>query len=153
VTQRTVCLYRELENAVPDGLAHVERLLVRRDADTVRVVEVVRHLDPLLAAGRHVEQLARDGRRHAVIVTEHGGIRTAISRDHDVVDAAVELDALVICIPATQLLARHVEFEDRAVLVGARKQERLLPGQRQAVVAAPREGVQHGARLAVPLRE
>src|SRR5205814_2778472 len=100
VTQGAVGVDIELQNAVPDRLADVKSLLVRGDADSIGVVEVVCDLDPLTPARRAENDPADHCGWHALIGSEYGGIRASVRRDHDIVDAAVELPAFVIGVPA-----------------------------------------------------
>src|SRR5207245_8355410 len=60
VAQRAVGIYCELQYAVSDGFADVKRLLIWRDAYSVGVIEVVRYLDPFLAARRKIENFPHD---------------------------------------------------------------------------------------------
>jgi hypothetical protein len=50
-------------------------------------------------------------------------------------------------------MAGDVEFQDRAMVVGAGQEKRLLPGEREPIVAATGKVVQDGGRLAIPSRQ
>src|SRR5205823_7482631 len=71
VTQGAVGVDIELKDAVPDRLADVKSLLVRGDADSVRVVEVVCDLDPLPRARCAVNDPADHRGWHALIGSKH----------------------------------------------------------------------------------
>src|SRR5438045_911825 len=83
-----------------------------------------------------VEDLAGDGGWNVLIGSEHRRVRASIRGDHDVVDAPGERIAPGVSIPAPQQPARQIEFENRAMLVGAREQERLLLRERETIVTA-----------------
>src|SRR5204863_6264840 len=90
VAQRAVFIDFEFQYAVSDGFADVERLLIRRDADSVGVIEIVRYLDPFLAARRKIENFPHHGGWHFLIWTEDRGISAAVGGHHNIIDAAVE---------------------------------------------------------------
>src|SRR5207245_5775282 len=48
IAQRAVLIDLEFQYAVSNGFAYIKRLLVRRDADSVGIVEFARYLDPFL---------------------------------------------------------------------------------------------------------
>src|SRR5882757_8079403 len=121
--ERAICIDAELQYAIPNRFADVEGLLVGRNADTVGIVQIPRHLDPLLTAGRQIENLSGDRCRHVLGRTKHRRVGTAIGGDDDVVDAAVESVALIVAVPAVQKLARQVELQNRAMAVRAGKQK------------------------------
>src|SRR5207249_9864387 len=137
----------------PAGFAELEGLLIRRDAYSVGVIEIVRYLDPLLAARRQIENFPRHGGRQFLVWTKDRGISTAVGGHHNIIYAAVEWLAVFVGIPTAQLFAGHVEFKDGAMLLGAREQECLLFRERQPVMAATRGVIQHGGRFAIPFRQ
>src|SRR5579872_6441647 len=153
--KRAVAVDAELQDAVADRLADIERLLVGRNTDAVGVIEVVGNLDPALGARREVEDLADDRARYARAGpgTEYGGVGAIVGADHDVVDAADELRAVLVAVPAAQLFAGKIEFQDGARIVGAGEQERMVPGECQAVVTAARRAVEDGDPFSIPLRK
>src|SRR5205807_8573797 len=122
-------------HAVSDGFADVEGLLIWRDSYPVGVIEVVRYLDPLLAARRQIENFPRNGGWQVLIRAEDRGISTAVGGHDNIIYAAVEWLAVFVGIPTAQLLAGHVEFKDGAMLLGAGEEERLLFRERQPVMA------------------
>src|SRR5437762_12712661 len=61
VAQRAVFIDFEFQYAVSYGFADVEGLLIWRDADSVGVIEIVRYLDPFLAARRKIENFPHYG--------------------------------------------------------------------------------------------
>src|ERR1700722_14639509 len=63
VTERTIAVHVEFQYAISHRLADVQCFLVRGNADTIGIVEIVRDLDPLLAAGREIENLSGHRRR------------------------------------------------------------------------------------------
>src|SRR6266516_2755041 len=153
ITQRAILIDLEFQYAVSDGFADVEGLLIWRDPYSVGVIEIVRYLDPFLAARRKVENFSHHGGWHILVRAEHCGISAAIGGHHNVIYAAVEWLAVFVGIPTTQLLAGHIEFKDGAMLLGAREEERPLFRERQPVMAATRSMIQHGGRFAIPFRE
>src|SRR5207253_10485306 len=153
ITQRAILIDLEFQYAVSDGFADVEGLLIWRDAYSVGVIEIVRYLDPFLAARRKIENFPRHGSWQILVRAEHRGISTAVGGHHDIIYAAVECLAVFVGIPTAQLLAGQVEFKDGAMLFGAREQECLLFRERQPVMAATRGMIQHGGRFAIPFRQ
>src|SRR5206468_7714257 len=139
--------------AVSNGFADVEGLLIWRDAYPVGVIEVVRYLDPFLAAGRKIENFPRHGGWKVLVRAKDRGISAAVRGHHNIIYAAVEWLAVFVGIPTAQLLACHVELKDGAMLLGARKEERLSFRERQPVMAAYRGMIQHGGRFAIPFRQ
>src|SRR5207248_1916136 len=119
VTQRAVVIDLEFQHAVSDGFADVEGLLIWRDAYSVGVIEIVRYLDPFLAARRKIENFPRNGGRQVLVRAKDRGISAAVSGHHNVIYAAVEWLAVFVGIPTAQLLAGHIEFKDGAMLLGA----------------------------------
>src|SRR5439155_9664143 len=85
VAQRAVVIDLEFQHAVSDGFADVERLLIWRDAYSVRVVEFTRYLDPFLAARRKIKNFSnyRGWCWWVGVWTKDRGISTAISSNHD----------------------------------------------------------------------
>src|SRR5439155_16557995 len=118
VTQRAVGIDRELQHAVPDRFADVESLLIWRDADSVGVIQIVRYLDPVLAARRKIENFSRNGGWQVFVRAEDRGVSAAVGGHHNIIDAAVEWLAVFVGIPTAQLLAGQVEFKDGAMLLG-----------------------------------
>src|SRR5256886_8880805 len=146
-------MYFEFEHAVSDGFADVEGFLIRRDADSVGVIEIVRYLDPFLAARRKIENFPRDGGWQVLIRAKDRGISAAVGGHHNIIYAAVEWFAVFVRIPTAQLLAGQIELKNGAMLLGAREQERFLFRERQSVMAATRGVIQHRARFAIPFRQ
>src|SRR5205814_4469383 len=109
----------EFQHAVPDGFADVEGLLIWRDAYSVGVIEIVRYLDPFLAARRKVENFPRDGGWQVLVRAEDRGISAAVGSHHNIVYAAVEWFAVFVRIPTAQLLAGQIELKHGAMLLGA----------------------------------
>src|SRR5207249_4272470 len=153
VAQRAVVIDLEFQHAVSDGFADVEGLLIWRDAYSVGVIEIVRYLNPLLAARRKIKNFSRHGSWQVLIWAEDRGISTAVGGHHNIIYAAVEWLAVLVGIPTAQLLAGQVEFKDGAMLLGAREEERLLFRERQPVMAATRGMIQHRGRFAIPFRQ
>src|SRR5207253_6320259 len=85
VAQRAVGIDLEFQYAVSDGFTDVESLLIWRDADSVGVIEVVRYLDPLLAARRKIENFSRDGGWQVLVRAEDRGISTAVAGHHNII--------------------------------------------------------------------
>src|SRR5213596_414401 len=153
VTQRAVVIDLEFQHAVSDGFADVEGLLIWRDAYAVGVIEIVRYLDPFLAARRKIKNFSRHGGWQVFVRAKDRGISAAVGGHHNIIYAAVEWVAVLVGIPTAQLLAGHIEFKDGAVLLGAREEERPLFRERQPVMTATRGMIQHRGRFAVPFRQ
>src|SRR5439155_1918534 len=153
VAQRTVVIDIEFQHAVSDGFADVESLLIWRDTYSVGVIEIVRYLNPLLAARRKIENFSRDGGWHVFVRAEDCGVSAAAGGHHNIVYAAVDWLVVFVGIPTAQLLAGHIEFKDGAMFLGAREQERLSFRERQPVMAATWSMVQHRGRFAIPFRQ
>src|SRR5207244_11383236 len=126
--------------------------MIWRDAYSVGVIEIVRYVDPFLAARRKIENFSRHGGWQVLVRAKDRGISTAVGGHDNIIYAAVECLAVLVGVPAAQLLAGHVEFKDGAMLLGAREQERLSFRKRQPVIATTRGMIQHGGRLAIPFR-
>src|SRR5439155_18425002 len=124
-----------------------------RYAYSVGVIEIVRYLNPRLAARRKIKNFPHYGRWHILIWAEDRGISTAVGGHHNIIYAAVEWLAVFVGIPTAQLLAGQVEFKDGAMLLGAREEERLSFRERQPVMAATRNMIQHRGRFAIPFRQ
>src|SRR4029077_4338822 len=120
---------------------------------SVRVIEIVRYLDPFLAAGRKIENFPHHGGWQVLVRAKDRGISAAVCGHHNIVDAAVEWLAVFVGIPTAQLLAGHIKFKDGAMLLGARQEEHLSFRERQSVMAATRRMIQHGGRFAIPFRQ
>src|SRR5207248_6606222 len=116
-------------------------------------IEIVRYLEPFLAARRQIENFSHHGGWDVLVRAEHGGVSAAVGGHHNLLYAAVEWLAVYVGIPTAQLLAGHIEFKDGAVLLGAGEQKCFLFRKRQAVMAATRGMVQHGGRFAIPFRQ
>src|SRR5437762_6802932 len=153
LTQRAVVIDVEFQHAVSDGFADVESLLIWRNAYSVGVIEIVRYLDPFLAARRQIENFPSHGSWQVLVRAEHRGISTAVGGHHNIIYAALKWLAVFVGIPPAQLLADHVQFKDGAMFLGAREEERPLFRERQPVMAATRSMVQHGGRFAIPFRQ
>src|SRR5205823_14693407 len=143
----------KFQDAIADCLADIEHLLIWRDTDAVSVVKIVRDLDPSLPTGSKVKNLSHDGGWRIDEVSKKGGVGAAISGHHDVVDAAIELIALVIGVPSAQLLAVEVELENGSVFIRAGEKKSLLFRESQPVMAAVRCVIQNGCLLPIPLRQ
>src|SRR4029077_4910417 len=117
------------------------------------VVKIVRDFDPILRTGSKVKNLSHDRGWRIDEVSKKSGVGTAISAHYDVVDAAIELMALVIGVPSAQFLAVEIELENGSVFVGAGKKKIVCFRESQPVMAAVRGTVQDGCLLPIPLRQ
>src|SRR5439155_9544835 len=153
MAKRAIGINIKFQDTIADRLADIESLLIGRDTDAVGVVKIVRDLDPILRTRSKVKDLSHDRRRRIDEVSKKCGVGAAITGHHDVVDAAIELMALVIGVPSAQLLAVEVELENDSVFIGAGEKKSLLVRESQPVMAAPRGVVQNGCLLPVPLRQ
>src|SRR5260370_12757148 len=108
VTQRAVVIDLEFQHAVSDGFADVEGLLIWRDAYSVGVIEIVRDLDPVLAAMRKIENFSHHGGWQVLVRAKDRGISAAVGGHHNIIYAAVEWLAVFVGVPTTQLLAGQI---------------------------------------------
>src|SRR6266567_2714137 len=99
VAQRAVVIDLEFQYAVSDGFADVEGLLIWRDAYSVGVIEIVRYLDPFLAAGRKIENFPSDRSWQVLVWAEDRGISAAVGGHHNIIYAAVERLAVFVGVP------------------------------------------------------
>src|SRR6476620_5663999 len=153
MAKRAIGINIKFQDTIADRLADIERLLIGRDTDAVGVVKIVRDLYPIFRTRSQVKNLSHDCGWRIDEVSKKGGVGAAISGHHDVVDAAIELTALVIRVPSAQFLAVEVELENGSVFVGAGEKKRLLFRESQPVMAAVRGTVQDGCLLPIPLRQ
>src|SRR4029434_9115249 len=153
MAQRAIRINIKLQDTIADRFTDIKSLLIGRDTDAVGVVKIVRDLDPIFRTRSQIKDLSHDRGWRIDEVSKKGGVGAAISRHYDVVDAAIELMALVIGVPSAQLLAVEVELENGSVFVGAGEKKSLLFRERQHVMAAPRDVVQDGCLLPIPLRQ
>src|SRR6266576_1341035 len=142
MAERAIGINIKLQDTIADRLADIERLLIGRHTDAVGVVKIVRDLDPILRTGSQVKNLSRDRGWRIDEVSKKRGVGAAISGHYDVVDAAIELMALVIGVPSAQFLAVEVELDNGSVFIGAGEKKSLLFGESQPVMAAVRGTVQ-----------
>src|SRR3981189_364693 len=96
VAKRAVVIDLEFQHAVPDGFADVEGLLIWRDAYSVGVIEIVRYLDPFLAARRKVENFSRHGGWQVLVRAKNRGISTAVGGHHNIIYAPIEWLAVFV---------------------------------------------------------
>src|SRR5207248_3952632 len=90
VTQGAVVIDLEFQYAVSNGFADVEGLLIWRDADSVRVIEIVRYLNPFLAVRRKIENLSRDRGWQVFVRAKDCGISAAVGGHHNIINTTVE---------------------------------------------------------------
>src|SRR5712691_13521551 len=109
MAERAIGINIKFQDTIADRFTDIESLLIGRDTDAVGVVKIACDLDPSLRTGSKVKNLSHDRGRRIDEVSKKGGVGAAISGHYDVVDAAIELMALVIGVPSVQFLA--VEFE------------------------------------------
>src|SRR5438105_7001483 len=102
VAQRAVVIDLEFQDAVSDCFTDVKGFLIRRDADSVGVIEFVRDLDLFLAARRKIENFSRDGGWQVFVRAEDCGVSAAVRSHHNIIDAAVEWLAVFVGIPRAQ---------------------------------------------------
>src|SRR6266481_8367855 len=153
MAEQAIGINIKFQDTIAHRLADIERLLIWRDTDAVGIVKIVRDLDPSLRTGSKVKDLSHDRGWRIDEVSKKGGVGAAISGHHDVVDAAIELMALVIGVPSTQLLTVEVELQNGAVFIGAGEKKSLLFRESQPVMAATRSVVQDGRLLPIPFRQ
>src|SRR5258705_10253613 len=153
MAKRAIGINIEFQDRIADRFTDIESLLIGRNTDAVSVVKIVRDLDPILRTGSKVKNLSHDRGWRIDEVSKKGGVGAAISGHHDVVDAAIELMAIVIGLPSAQFLAVEVELENGSVFIGAGEKKSLLLGESQPVMAAPRGVVQDGCLLSIPFRQ
>ena len=118
MAERAIGINIKFQDTIAHRLVDIERLLIGRDTDAVSVIKIVRDLDPILRTGSKVKNLSHERGWRIDEVSKKGGVGAAISGHHDVVDAAIELMALVIGVPSTQLLTVEVELQNGAVFIG-----------------------------------
>src|SRR5690349_10908913 len=107
MTQRAVSFDRELQHAIANRLADVKRFAVGRNANSIRIIEIVCDDNPFLAAWRQIENLSNDRSwyRRISIWTEHRRVSAAVRSYNDVIDSADEFVAIAVSVPTAELLA------------------------------------------------
>src|SRR5512132_2550063 len=153
MAERAIGINIKFQDTIAHRLADIESLLIGRDTDAVGVVKIVRDLYPIFRTRSQIKDLSHDRGWRIDEVSKKGGVGAAISGHYDVVDAAIELMALVIGVPSAQLLAVEVQLENGSVFIGAGEKKSLLFRESQPVMAAPRGVVQDGCLLPIPLRQ
>src|SRR5438874_2741594 len=153
MAKRAIGINIKFQDTIPDRFTDIESLLIGRDTDAVGVVKIVRDFDPILRTRSKVKNLSHDGGWRIDEVSKKRGVSAAISGHHDVVDAAIELIALVIGLPSAQLLAVEIELENSSVFISAGEKKSLLFRESQPVMAAVRCVIQNGCLLPIPLRQ
>src|SRR5437588_7738931 len=122
MAQLAVVIYREFQDAISDRLADVKSLLVRRDAYSVGVIEVVRYLHPFLTARRKIKNFPNHGGWcwRVGVWAKDRGISPTVGSHHNIIYPAIKLLAAIVGIPSSQLLPVHVEFQDCAGIIRTR---------------------------------
>src|SRR6187455_3259220 len=119
MAKRAIGINIKFQDTIADRFTDIESLLIGRDTDAVGIVKIVCDLHPVFCTRRQIKDLSHDCGWRIDEVSKKGGVGAAISGHNDIVDAAIELMALVVGIPSTQLLAVEVELENGSVFVGA----------------------------------
>src|SRR5712675_1787747 len=153
MAKRAIGINIKFQDTIADRFTDIESLLIGRDTDAIGVVKIVHDLYPIFRTRSQIKDLSHDRGWRIDEVSKKGGVGPAISGHHDVVDAAIELMAIVIRVPSAQLLAVEVELENGSVFIGAGEKKSLLLGESQPVMAAPRGVVQDGCLLSIPFRQ
>ena len=100
MAERTIGINIKFQDTIADRLTDIESLLIGRDTDAVGVVKIVRDLYPIFRTRSQIKDLSHNHGWRIDEVSKKGGVSAAISGHNNVVDAAIELMALVIGVVA-----------------------------------------------------